>query len=269
MANLKQLKKAAAEINELPGFDTGIDLDGGEDVLIQGIKEASDFITDDDELSDATRAIIAEVTAEPAKKEVAKPAKGKAIKKVVVEEVEPEDEPEEEVEVNVYKFVQDATTLKELKEIAKTYPEFEDVDLKIKDIDELREEMLNYVVDTDDMLEAPDDDEEVPEEKPAKKAVRKVVEEAKPAAKAKTETKVKSPAGSKGTLTKERIAFISPFIEKGKYTKVQLIEMLAKKFPDASATSFQTLLTDCKNPKYNQFPKLVVQSADGLYKFGK
>jgi hypothetical protein len=267
MVNLKQLKKAAEEINELPGFDTGIDLDGSEDVLIQGIKEANDFITDDDDLSDSTRAIIEEVMSPTAKKEkeTVKPARGKVPKKVVVEEETEDEEPEEEVEVNVLKFVQEATTIKELKEIAKNYPEFEEVNLKIKNIDELRDEMMDCLPPEGEVEEETEDEEpeEEVEEKPAKKSVKKEAEKAKP------EGKVKSPVGNKGTLTKERVAYISPFIEKGKYTKAQLMEMLAKKYPDASSTSFQTLLTDCKNPKYNAFPKLVVQSSDGIYKFSK
>jgi hypothetical protein len=71
----------------------------------------------------------------------------------------------------------------------------------------------------------------------------------------------------KASTTADRIAFISPFIEKGKFTKKQLVEKLTDKFPDLAVSSISTLLTDAKNPKYNKFPKLVIQDDKGYLSF--
>jgi len=71
----------------------------------------------------------------------------------------------------------------------------------------------------------------------------------------------------KSSTTADRVAFIAPFIEKGKFTKAQLVEKLTGKFPDLAISSLQTMLTDAKNPKYNKFQKLVIQDDKGILSF--
>lgn len=73
----------------------------------------------------------------------------------------------------------------------------------------------------------------------------------------------------KASTSADRVAFITPFIEKGKSTKAQLVEKLTAKFPDLAISSLATLLTDAKNPRYNRFAKLVVQDKDGIMSFVK
>jgi hypothetical protein len=255
MAKKSKYQIAAEEINELPGFDQGIELGEGDEIIIKGIQEANEYINNDDELSEETRAVIEEVM------NVEKPKKP-AARKPVNKKVEPEPEEEEADEpdgVNLMEDIEGAETLKDLKDLAEENPDiFSDLNLKkFKDVEKLREAMS--LAATVEPEEEEVEEEEVEEKSVAKKTVKK---ETKPA----TE---KSPRGSKGTATKERVAYITPFIEKGKYNKAQLIEMLEKKFPDATKTGLITLLTDCKNPKYNRFDRLVVQDANGLYKFGK
>jgi hypothetical protein len=252
MAKKSKYQIAAEEINNLPGFDTGIELNEGDEVIIKGIQEANEFINDEDELSEETRAVIEEVM------NIGKPKKP-AVRKPINKKVEPDPEPEPEEDedepegVNLVGNIEGAETLKELKELAEENPDiFSEINLKkFKDVEKLREAMT---------LAATVEPEEEVEEKPVtKKTAKKETEK----------TAAKSPRGSKGTATKERVAYITPFIEKGKYNKAQLIEMLEKKFPDATKTGLITLMTDCKNPKYNRFDKLVVQDANGIYKFGK
>jgi hypothetical protein len=254
MAKKSKYQIAAEEINELPGFDQGIELEEGDEVIIKGIQEANEFINDEDDLSKETRAVIEEVMNVNKPK---KPASRTPVNKKPAPAPDPEPEPEEEDDepdgVNLMEDIEGAETLKDLKELAEENPDiFSEVNLKkYKDVEKLREAMV---------LAATVEPEEEEDEKPvAKKAVKKD---------AKSDTE-KLPRGSKGTATKERVEYLTPFVEKGKYNKAQLIEMLEKKFPDATKTGLITLLTDCKNPKYNKFDRLVVQDANGIYKFGK
>jgi len=65
----------------------------------------------------------------------------------------------------------------------------------------------------------------------------------------------------------EKIAFFTPLISKGKSTRDQLIEKGMKKFPSLTKGAIATMLTDAKNPKYNQFEKLVVVDSKGNLSF--
>ena len=92
--------------------------------------------------------------------------------------------------------------------------------------------------------------------------------------KAPVKEKVTKPDGEKKKLfaTKtstmaDRVAFLTPLIEKGKLTKTQLVEKAHEKFPDLAISSLQTMLTDAKNPKYNKFAKLVEQDENGVLTF--
>lgn len=104
----------------------------------------------------------------------------------------------------------------------------------------------------------PEEDPE-PEEKPAKKA---------PAVK-KESTVTKERFAAKKSTGADRVAFFTPLIKKGTYTKAELVELGKEEFPDVSASTLLTMLTDGKNPKYNKFAQLIVQTDAGILKFQK
>jgi hypothetical protein len=74
MVNEKQLRKAAAELNDVMGLEPKINTKASVAVLTAGIVEAIDKIDPDDEFSEATRAVIEELSAEEGKPA---PKKGK------------------------------------------------------------------------------------------------------------------------------------------------------------------------------------------------
>ena len=100
---------------------------------------------------------------------------------------------------------------------------------------------------------------------PEKKVKKGPVKKEAPV-KAKNE-KTKSKQGR--VTTAERVEYISPFVKKAKYTKKELLEMMMEKYPMVTKAANQTILTDGKNPKYNKFPKLIVQDDDGIMSFKK
>ncbi len=67
----------------------------------------------------------------------------------------------------------------------------------------------------------------------------------------------------------EKLVFLSGLISKGKLTRKEVVEQAVLKFPDASPAGLATLVSDGKNPKYNKFPKLVVENDKGLISFAK
>lgn len=59
---------------------------------------------------------------------------------------------------------------------------------------------------------------------------------------------------------------LEKWIAEGKYTKPKLIDMYIKKFA-GQRSSIVTMLSQCKNKRYNKFDRLVVETPDGIYKF--
>jgi hypothetical protein len=116
-----------------------------------------------------------------------------------------------------------------------------------------------------------DDVEELEENEPLTPSGRKQV--AIPTKKEKEVKKVTEKKeklfSKKSSTTADRVAFLTPLIEKGKLTKAELVEKAQVKFPDLALSSLQTMLTDAKNPIYNKFAKLVVQDKDGVMSFAK
>lgn len=60
----------------------------------------------------------------------------------------------------------------------------------------------------------------------------------------------------------KRKEFIQNLIDQAKWTKKQILEKVKVKFPNASESGTQTILSDSKNPKYNKFPRLVVENSE-------
>jgi len=77
-------------------------------------------------------------------------------------------------------------------------------------------------------------------------------------------------AGKKRTgAISERVAFYTTLIEKGGFTKKELVEKAEKEFPDATKAALQTIISDGKNPKYNKFAKLLVEDENKVFSFAK
>lgn len=89
------------------------------------------------------------------------------------------------------------------------------------------------------------------------------------AAKTVTKKPAKATGDAKGrkNSTSEVREFLAPLITKAKFTKKELIEKCAAKFPDRKESSFSTILSDGKNAKYNKFDKLVKETKDGYLTF--
>lgn len=59
---------------------------------------------------------------------------------------------------------------------------------------------------------------------------------------------------------------LEKWIAEGKWTKAQLIDKYVRKFA-GQRSSIITMLSMCKNKKYNKFEKLVVEDEKGIFKF--
>lgn len=143
-----------------------------------------------------------------------------------------------------------------------------------KKADELHEEKIVKAPIRTSVEEEKEEEEEELNEEPLTPSGKKQVPIPVKDKKAPVKEKVTKPDGEKKKLfaTKtstmaDRVAFLTPLIEKGKLTKTQLVEKAHEKFPDLAISSLQTMLTDAKNKKYNKFAKLVEQDENGVLTF--
>ena len=160
---------------------------------------------------------------------------------------EAEDIVEDTKEYSLEEEIDDAQSMKVLKDIVKVYDELKELRgtlTKYKTKEALKADMLAIL-----------GKEEA--EKPAKEV------EKKDAPKVEKST---APKKKKATPA-ERIAFLTPLIEKGKLTQKELVEKAAAKFPEVSPSTLNTILTNGKNPKYNQFETLLKKDAEGVITF--
>lgn len=67
----------------------------------------------------------------------------------------------------------------------------------------------------------------------------------------------------------EKRKFMASLIEKGKFSKKDIMDKTAEKFPEATASSLATMISDGKNPKYNKFDKLIIENKEGQLSFAK
>jgi len=69
------------------------------------------------------------------------------------------------------------------------------------------------------------------------------------------QTEVKREA-SKSTSKRTTVAAkLLELVQSGLYTRDELVEQLAKIFPEKSVSTIRTVLSDCMNPKYTKFKK--------------
>jgi hypothetical protein len=159
--------------------------------------------------------------------------------------------------------IEEASSVRQLKDIARTYDEFKGIRNSLtayKKTDDLRVYMLEYL------------NPEVPEEVEEKKVEKKPVPKPKPApkkAEEKPASEKKTGIPSKGVSKEEKVKFIAPLIKEGKYTKGDIVKKCVQKFPNYKESTWQTILSDAKNPKYSIFDKPVVVADDGILTFGK
>jgi pantothenate kinase len=65
------------------------------------------------------------------------------------------------------------------------------------------------------------------------------------------------------------IVLISTMVGEGKFTRKEIIKAVSEACKETSLSSIQTVCTDCKNPKYNRLPQLVVTDDKGVMSFKK
>ena len=169
MANEKQLRKAAAELNSVL-FETGdeqaIDIKASVKVLIEAIKEAASLLTPDDDISEVTQAVIDELVPPTPKKGKV----GKAKPPVEEDEDEDEGEPEDEEEKDLKAQVEDAEKLADLKILVKENKEFKTLKADLasyKKADDLRDDMLAILEE--------EEEEDIPEKLHKKNIAKKKV----------------------------------------------------------------------------------------------
>ena len=242
-----ELVKAAKEVNTI--IEPPIDTKMGADELEAELLEASEAISEEDGLSEDTMKVLNEIKAK------------------YTEDEDDEDEEEEE-------------DGEEGEEADDENEDDEGVDEEGEDGDEgdtnevyEDEESVDEDED-DDEDEDEDDEEEEPapkkgkgkgKSKPAKPAKVEKPKKEKPvkADKPKKDTS-KRDSIFKGNKTVTRIEYFVELINEGKYSKKDLIELAAKKFPEATISALSTIIADGANPKYCRFPVLLkVDKEDG------
>ncbi len=87
--------------------------------------------------------------------------------------------------------------------------------------------------------------------------------------KKKVEKQTKKETPVKKDKVPSLVDVLTPFIAQGKFTKKELVTIGKEKLPHLSDSTIATILTDCKNPKYNKFTALVEVTEKGIYKFKK
>jgi hypothetical protein len=236
---LNVLRETALELQEICNFNPPFRSKGKtEEQVTAWLKEATPLLEpkDQESISNETEDILTQLGFWP------------------FEEKEDAEEVEESTEAtdnpDIIAEIKTASTVRILKDIARTYDEFKSIRGELSSYtkaDDLRQMML-------DMLNP-----EGVEKKEEKKEVVK-----------KTESKVvekKTGIASKGVSKQEKIDFLTPLIKAEKYKKSEIVDKCVKQFPQYAKTTWQTLLTDAKNPKYSIFDPLVMEDGRGIFKF--
>ena len=65
------------------------------------------------------------------------------------------------------------------------------------------------------------------------------------------------------------VLLITKMVSEAKWNRKQIIEAVTTLCPSVAPSSIATVCTDCKNPKYNRLPHLVVADDKGILKFKK
>jgi len=270
---LNDLKKAGKELNALlfdPKDADQIDVKLGAAELSTAILEASELLTDDDD-EDLTPLVKNVIAALKENAEEAGAEEEENEEEENEEETEEEEESEEEEALSLKEQIEEAITISDLKEIIKNNEEFASLRKTVKgkfNLDDLVSEMMAII----EPKKAKTTGKKETVKEPVKETKKEVAPVAKKETAKTTPAKAEKPkkiVGAAKVTTADRIAFIAPFIAKAKYNKKELLEMMVEKWPDMPIGGHQVILTDCKNPKYNKFEKLVVSNEVGVFSFKK
>lgn len=240
-----QVQQVVNKVNEL--LDKDDQIKGNKNQLIEGLKQAANEVLEPEDVeefsSDEMSTLnILGISVDANGNWQVKEPKNEEDTQEEEQQNEPEQADEQENEEagiatqEIRDEVNGAENLKALREVAKNYDVFKSYRSELssyKKVEKLREKMLKS-------LEG-EEEEKPAEEKSIKKTINK---------------------NGKATLN-EIVEFLTPFIEKGGYTKKELIEKAAEEYPE-QRTSIATILTDGKNPKYSKFPKLIIQENEEL-----
>ncbi len=87
--------------------------------------------------------------------------------------------------------------------------------------------------------------------------------------------KEKDSIGKEETATKKNnkrskdseMKYVSELIGQKKYSRKDIIDMYLKKFPNSTKNTINSLLSHGKNPKYNDFEKLIKENKEGILSF--
>ncbi|MDD4804104.1 MAG: hypothetical protein PHN69_02935 [Candidatus Pacebacteria bacterium] len=221
----EELVAAAKELNEVMGLAPAINLKAKKKELVTQMRLAIAEIVPTDIFSDKTTEIV-------------KYYQDRASKAEAKQEEEMEDTEVEEEVVEV-------KTKKDEVEKAKIETGKEMKHIKVKqEVDEVEKEVTDFEDSFDKALEE--------EMKGPRKKTLKQKQEAEKSTKAK-ENKL---------LVLERRTFVSKLIEKGKFTKAEIMDKALAEYPEWNKVSLSTMLTDGSNPKYNVFESLVVKDTE-------
>jgi len=154
MVNEKQLRKAAAELNDVMGLDPEIPVKGNIKTVTEGIVEAISKIDPDDDFTEATQAVIDELTP---KKGKGKPAPKK------VKEPEPEEDEEEDDDDAEYTEPDDEEEEEEEEEPAPKKGKGKPAPKKVKEPEPEEDDEEEE----EDMEDEDDEEEETPKKKRA------------------------------------------------------------------------------------------------------
>lgn len=268
MINEKQLRAAAAELNDVLGLDPAINTKKSSvEVLTEKIKEATDLIDpDQDEFTEETQQVLDEVTGkagddkdEAPKAKAGKKAPAKPAKKEEPDEDEDDDEDDDDEddeddddeaddEPTLRAQITDAEDLAELKEIAKANSEFKSLVKKLSSFVKakvLRPAMLDLIEDEDDEAAekaAALHKKNVAGKKPTTgkaKAKDEDDDDEDEAPKKKKASPIKS-AGKDGGpgIIQTIVALVEKAGKKG-ISKKEILEVLKENFPDRNEVSMK------------------------------
>lgn len=262
---LETFAEAAEELNQVLGLEPPIETEGASVNELAGkIREASELLYEDDEITDATAAVIADLTEVVDELDEQEEGEEEVQDAEVVEETEfEESEEEDEEELTLEDLREEVEGLHKRKDMRLLVEEidlFESLIEKLPDLKSgsaLKGAMLKILDAEMVQTDGSDEPEEAPESK-KEKPVEKKAEKLKP-------KKVSKPKS--GTKTAQAIEYITPYIEEGKYTEKELIDITAENADIAWATAHM-LIAKSKNPKYSKFKKVLQKDPEtGIISF--
>lgn len=263
---LETFAEAAEELNEVLGLEPSIETEGvSVNELAEKIRQASELLYEEDEISDATAAVIADLTEDLDEPDVEEPESD--------DDFEEDDESEEESE-------EEELTLEDLREEVEGLHKRKDMRLLVEEID-LFEPLIEKLPDLksgsalkDAMLEildaemgqtdGSDEPEEVQEEPEAEEA--KPVKEKPKKVKKEKPKKVEEKQGKK--KGRGVIATIAQSIEdagKKGITKEEILGILTKAFPNREPESMKKTINVQVPNRISKERFNVERSEDGRY----